>query len=57
MFAGSIVGRTQTVPLAIYREFEGGIEVPLALSTILIAVSFAILLGFRILLKRATVVT
>lgn len=55
MFAGSIAGRTQTVPLAIYREFEGGIEVPLALSTILIVISFAVLLTFRLLLKRAIV--
>lgn len=55
MFAGSIAGRTQTVPLAIYREFEGGIEVPLALSTILICISFVVLLTFRLLLKRAIV--
>jgi molybdate transport system permease protein len=53
MFAGSFAGRTQTVPLAVYRSLETGIDVPLALSTLLIAISFAILLTFRLLMKRA----
>ena len=53
MFAGSFPGRTQTVPLAIYRSLETGIDVPLALSAILIVISFAILLAFRLLMKRA----
>jgi len=53
MFAGSFPGRTQTVPLAIYRSLETGIDVPLALSAILIVISFAILLTFRLLMKRA----
>jgi molybdate transport system permease protein len=53
MFAGSFAGRTQTVPLAIYRSLETGVDVPLALSTLLVAISFAILLAFRLLLKRA----
>ncbi len=53
MFAGSFPGRTQTVPLSIYRSLETGIDVPLALSAILIVISFAILLAFRLLMKRA----
>jgi molybdate transport system permease protein len=53
MFAGSIAGRTQTVPLAVYRGLETGVDVPLALSTLLVAISFAILLVFRLLMKRA----
>ena len=53
MFAGSFAGRTQTVPLAVYRSLETGIDVPLALSTLLVAISFAILLTFRLLMKRA----
>jgi molybdate transport system permease protein len=53
MFAGSTEGRTQTVPLAIYRQFETGIEAPLALSAVLIGISFAVLLAFRLLLRRA----
>ena len=53
MFAGSFTGRTETVPLAVYKSLETGIDVPLALSTILVAVSFVVLLTFRLLLKRA----
>lgn len=53
MFAGSFPGRTQTVPLAIYRSLELGVNVPLALSAILVAISFAVLLAFRLLMKRA----
>jgi len=53
MFAGSLPGRTQTVPLAVYRSLETGVDVPLALSAILVAISFAVLLAFRLLMKRA----
>lgn len=53
MFAGSFAGRTQTVPLAVYRTLETGIDVPLALSTLLVGISFAVLLAFRLLMKRA----
>jgi len=53
MFAGSFTGRTETVPLAVYRSLELGIDVPLALSTILVAISFVVLLTFRLLLKRS----
>jgi ABC-type sulfate transport system permease component len=41
------------VPLAVYRGLETGVDVPLALSTLLVAISFAILLVFRLLMKRA----
>jgi len=53
MFAGSFAGRTQTVPLAIYRELETGLDVPLALSTVLIVVSFGVLFVFRLLTRKA----
>ena len=53
MFAGSFPGRTQTVPLAVYRSLETGVDVPLALSAILVVISFAVLLAFRLLMKRA----
>jgi molybdate transport system permease protein len=53
MFAGSFAGRTETIPLAIYRRLEGGIDVPLALATLLIVISFAVLLLFRLLTRRA----
>jgi molybdate transport system permease protein len=53
MFAGSFPGRTQTVPLAVYRSLETGVDVSLALSAILVAISFAVLLAFRLLMRRA----
>jgi molybdate transport system permease protein len=53
MFAGSFAGRTQTIPLAIYRSLETGIDVPLALSALLIFVSFAVLFVFRLVTRRA----
>jgi molybdate transport system permease protein len=53
MFAGSLPGKTQTVPLAVYRSLETGIDVPLALSTLLVGVSFVVLFTFRLLTRRA----
>lgn len=53
MFAGSFTGRTETVPLAIFRSLEGGVDVPLALSTVLIGVSLLVLLVFRLIARRS----
>lgn len=47
MFAGNLPGRTQTMPLAIYIGLESNLDSALALSVILIAVSFAILVAAR----------
>jgi molybdate transport system permease protein len=47
MFAGNFQGRTQTMPLAIYIGLESNLESALALSVILIVVSFAILAAVR----------
>ncbi len=43
MFAGNFQGRTQTMPLAIYVGLESNLDSALALSVILIVVSFGIL--------------
>jgi len=43
IFAGNFIGRTQTMPLAIYQGFEHELDVALILSVILLAVSFAVL--------------
>ena len=43
MFAGSFRGRTQTMPLAIYAALESELGATLALSTILVIVSVAVL--------------
>jgi molybdate transport system permease protein len=47
MFAGSLQGVTQTVPLAIYGRFSTDFDSALALSAVLVAVSAAILLAVK----------
>jgi molybdate transport system permease protein len=48
MFAGSLRGITQTVPLAIYDRFSTQFDSALALSAVLVAVSAAILLCVKL---------
>jgi molybdate transport system permease protein len=52
MFAGNFAGRTQTMPLAVYQAMETDLNVSLTLSTILVVVSFAVLLVFRVVVRR-----
>jgi molybdate transport system permease protein len=52
MFAGSLPGRTQTMPLAIYSAMVTDLDAALVLAVILVAVSFAVLLAFRAVLGR-----
>ena len=47
MFAGQFMGRTQTMPLAIYAALESDLDAALALSVLLLAISFALLVLFR----------
>jgi len=53
MFAGNLIGRTQTMPLAIYTAMESDLTAALVLSAILILVSFSVLLCVRLLLHRS----
>jgi molybdate transport system permease protein len=46
-FAGNFPGRTQTMPLAIYLANETNPDEAIILSLVLIAVSFAVLVGLR----------
>ncbi len=53
LFAGNFPGRTQTMPLAIYLGFEeGDLSAALALAIVLLAVSFAVLLVVRGVLRQ-----
>ena len=52
MFAGSFRGRTQTMPLAIYAALESDLGAALALGTILVAVSVAVLAAVRLITRR-----
>jgi molybdate transport system permease protein len=49
MFAGSLQGTTQTLPLAVYQQFEAlnGFNTALAISALLVIVSLAILLSLK----------
>lgn len=51
MFAGSLQGVTQTVPLAIYAEFANNFDVAVAMSAVLVLFSLVLLLTLRIFLS------
>ena len=52
VFAGSLQGRTQTLPLAIYERFStGDLDAALALAALLVAMSAGLLLGIRLALR------
>ncbi|MBI2761775.1 MAG: molybdate ABC transporter permease subunit [Chloroflexi bacterium] len=52
MFAGNYRGTTQTMPLAILTALESDLFAALSISVILLAVSFAVLLVFRVLSRE-----
>jgi molybdate transport system permease protein len=48
MFAGNFTGRTQTLPLVVYGEFQGGdLEAALAAATILVLAALGVLVAVR----------
>jgi molybdate transport system permease protein len=52
LFAGGLQGRTETLPLAIYDEFgAANFTVCLAMSALLVAVSFGVLVTVKVLLR------
>ena len=51
MFAGNVSGRTQTMPLAILEAMEADVDASIAIAVVLIAVSFAILISFRVVAR------
>ena len=48
MFAGSIAGRTQTLPLVVYGEFQSSLDASVAAAAILVAAALAIVLAIRL---------
>jgi molybdate transport system permease protein len=48
MFAGNIVGRTQTLPLVVYSEFQSSLDASIAAAAILVIAAFAVLVAVRI---------
>jgi molybdate transport system permease protein len=53
MFAGNVEGRTQTLPLLVYSEFQGSLEASVAAAAILIIAAAGVLLGVRLLHWRS----
>jgi molybdate transport system permease protein len=48
MFAGNIAGRTQTLPLVVYGEFQSGdLDASIAAASILVIAAFAVLVAVR----------
>ena len=47
MFAGNLPGRTQTLPLAVYMGLQTDLQSAVALSVVLMILSFTVLLGLR----------
>jgi len=53
LFAGSLAGKTQTLPLAIYEQFgAGNLDGALAMSALLVVVSAGLFVGFRLFVRN-----
>jgi molybdate transport system permease protein len=49
MFAGNVEGRTQTLPLVVYGEFQGGdLDASVAAAAILVLAAFGVLVAVRV---------
>ena len=49
MFAGNVQGRTQTLPLVVYSEFQGGgLDASVAAAAILVLAAFGVLIAVRV---------
>jgi molybdate transport system permease protein len=49
MFAGNVLGRTQTLPLVVYAEFQGGgLDASIAAAAILVLAAFGVLVAVRV---------
>lgn len=49
LFAGNIEGRTQTLPLLVYSEFQDSLDAAIAAATILVVAAFGVLVAVRLL--------
>ncbi|WP_240432505.1 ABC transporter permease [Rubrobacter indicoceani] len=53
IFAGNVRGVTQTMPLAIYAEFQSDLDAAVALSLMVLVFAFAVILTVRLLTRRS----
>jgi molybdate transport system permease protein len=49
IFAGNVQGRTTTLTLAVYQELDSDLDVALALGVLLVALSAAVLISYKLL--------
>jgi molybdate transport system permease protein len=49
LFAGNIAGRTQTLPLLVYSQFQDSLDAALAAATILVLAALGVLVAVRLL--------
>jgi molybdate transport system permease protein len=49
LFAGNIEGRTQTLPLLVYSQFQASLDAAVAAAAILVGAAFAVLVAVRLL--------
>jgi molybdate transport system permease protein len=54
IFAGSFRGITQTIPLAIFAEFQSDIDAAVALSVLVLGFAFVVILAVRYLTAKTT---
>jgi ABC-type sulfate transport system permease component len=48
MFAGNIAGRTQTLPLLVYSEFQGSLDAAVAAAAVLVVAAIGVLVAVRL---------
>ncbi len=48
MFAGNVEGRTQTLPLVVYSEFQNSLDASVAAAAVLVLAAFGVLLAVRL---------
>ena len=53
MFAGNIAGRTQTLPLLVYSEFQGSVDAAVAAAVVLVLAALGVLVAVRLTHWRA----
>jgi molybdate transport system permease protein len=49
LFAGNIEGRTQTLPLLVYSEFQDSLDAAMAAATILVLAALGVLIAVRVM--------
>jgi molybdate transport system permease protein len=54
LFAGSLQGVTQTLPLAVYAQFEVNLDTALAIGAVFVCFGAALLIGLKLLIPGWT---